>query len=75
MGSLGAMALRLILQRPLSQEPDKKLVPEGVEGRVPYRGRWLIRSNKLKWPALQHGLLRHADHRAPGAGGQLILHH
>ncbi|MCI5846162.1 MAG: IMP dehydrogenase [Candidatus Limiplasma sp.] len=38
MGSLGAMAQAHGSSDRYFQEPDKKLVPEGVEGRVPYKG-------------------------------------
>ena len=38
MGSLGAMAQAHGSSVRYFQEPDKKLVPEGVEGRVPYKG-------------------------------------
>ena len=38
MGSLGAMAQAHGSSDRYFQEPDKKLVPEGVEGRVPYTG-------------------------------------
>ena len=37
-GSLGAMAQAHGSSDRYFQEPDKKLVPEGVEGRVPYKG-------------------------------------
>ena len=38
MGSLGAMAQAHGSSDRYFQEADKKLVPEGVEGRVPYKG-------------------------------------
>ena len=38
MGSMGAMAQAHGSSDRYFQEPDKKLVPEGVEGRVPYKG-------------------------------------
>ncbi|MEG0511276.1 MAG: IMP dehydrogenase, partial [Clostridia bacterium] len=38
MGSIGAMAQAHGSSDRYFQEPDKKLVPEGVEGRVPYKG-------------------------------------
>ncbi|MEN3034242.1 MAG: IMP dehydrogenase [Aquificaceae bacterium] len=38
MGSIGAMSSRMSLDR-YSQDGAGKLVPEGIEGRVPYRGR------------------------------------
>ncbi|MEG1968308.1 MAG: IMP dehydrogenase, partial [Clostridia bacterium] len=38
MGSIGAMAQAQGSSDRYFQEPDKKLVPEGVEGRVPYKG-------------------------------------
>ena len=38
MGSMGAMAQAHGSSDRSFQEPDKKLVPEGVEGRVPYKG-------------------------------------
>ncbi|HTY54483.1 MAG TPA: IMP dehydrogenase [Candidatus Binataceae bacterium] len=38
MGSLGAMTERMRDRYGQSDVPDTKLVPEGIEGRVPYRG-------------------------------------
>lgn len=38
MGSIGAMSARISLDR-YSQDGANKLVPEGIEGRVPYRGK------------------------------------
>ena len=47
MGSLGAMASRGRVSYSKDRyfqadvDTDEKIVPEGIEGRVPYRGRWL----------------------------------
>ena len=40
MGSLGAMSQGNADR--YAQDPNSKLVPEGIEGRVPYKGRWRI---------------------------------
>ena len=63
MGSLGAMqegSKDRYFQT--ATESVEKLVPEGIEGRVPYKGR--LRRQRLpahRWPAIGHGLLRDPD--------------
>ena len=66
MGSLGAMvqgSSERYRQRGAERKPGK-LVPEGVEGRVPYKGP--LGSFRLPTGgrvAGRHGILRHANHR------------
>ena len=59
-----------------SRRTDKKLVPEGVEGRVPYKGPLA----DTVYPddgrsALQHGLLRRPHHRGAPPGRRVHPHH
>ena len=64
MGSLGAMEHGS--KDRYFQEDAKKLVPEGVEGRVPYKGNSGGHHLPDGWRhPLRHGLLRCEEHRRP----------
>ena len=77
MGSLGAMA-QGSADRYFQQDvkDQMKLVPEGVEGQVPYRGPTAAIVHQLAGrPARRHGLCRGGnDPRVPGEGA-LHAHH
>ena len=48
---------RIVISR--KTMPPEKLVPEGIEGRVPYKGPLSSRDSSIaRWSALQHGLYR-----------------
>ena len=68
MGSLGAMSARSFSKDRYFQgevETTDKVVPEGVEGRVPYKGPAAEDPVPAgRRPPLGHGLLRHAHDRA-----------
>ncbi len=78
MGSLGAMAKGSSDRYRQSAEQPGKLVPEGVEGRVPFKGALNEFVYQLVGGLRRHGLLRHADNRStslrcavyPGFGGK-----
>ena len=62
MGSLGAMAAGSRDRYFQSEVENDKLVPEGIEGRVPYRGSLSQSLHQLYGGlAVGHGLLRCAD--------------
>ena len=64
MGSLGAMVAGSKDRYRQDDGRRDKLVPEGVEGRVPYKGPLAPFIYQLVGGlAGRHGLLRHAEHR------------
>jgi IMP dehydrogenase len=66
MGSLGAMGAKEgSSDRYFQEDTEKeKLVPEGIEGRVPYKGSVLnVITQLTRRPRLQHGLHRLPHHR------------
>ena len=72
MGSLGAMQKRgnqsFSRDRYFADDvlSDDKLVPEGIEGQVPYRGAAVRRRAPARGrPARLHGLRRRGDRRRP----------
>ena len=74
MGSLAAMADGS--KDRYFQEGQKKLVPEGVEGRVPFKGPLADTVFQLhRRPALQHGLLRHREHSGAARARRIHSHH
>ena len=74
MGSLGAMAAGG--NDRYFQENNRKFVPEGVEGRVPYRGRLAdIVYQMVGGTARGHGVLRHAQHRRDARKCAVRPHH
>ena len=82
MGSLGAMQTRgkntsYSKDRYFQADvpSDEKLIPEGIEGQVPYRGPLAAVVHQLGWPAADHVLCgRPHDRRAEGEG-QVRPHH
>ncbi len=71
MGSLGAMSCGS--KDRYFQGDNKKLVPEGVEGRVPYKGsavRYRVPAHRR--PAFRHGLLRLPDIRSLQEKGRFV---
>ena len=61
MGSLGAMRKGSKDRYGQAGAADEKLVPEGIEGRVPYRGSLVVH----RLPARRRAALRHGLHRVP----------
>ena len=62
MGSLGAMQEGSRDRYGQEQEAPGKLVPEGIEGRVPYKGEVCRNGDATRRrPAVRNGLLRGAD--------------
>ena len=78
MGSIGAMKARGYSKDRYFQgdvEDVEKLVPEGIEGRVPYKGPLAgVAAPDRRRPAPGDGLLRRADDRGDEAGA-LRAHH
>ena len=66
MGSLGAMRAGVSKDRYFQGDVEDadKLVPEGIEGRVPYKGPLAPIVPARRRPAAGDGLLRRRDHRA-----------
>ena len=52
-----------------------KLVPEGIEGRVPYKARWPTSSTSWSAVCARHGLRRRADDRGPAQRAVHADHH
>ena len=77
MGSLGAMATGSKDRYVQGDVEDaEKLVPEGIEGRVPYRGSLSTSVHQLVGGLRAgHGLHRRRDHRGAAREGALRPHH
>ena len=82
MGSLGAMQKRgnqsFSRDRYFADDvlSDDKLVPEGIEGQVPYRGALVRRRPPARRrPARLHGLRRRGDHRRAEGARPADPHH
>jgi IMP dehydrogenase len=74
MGSLGAMKAGAKDRYFQSEvEEERKLVPEGIEGRVPYKGN--ERPPNAWWTAQWHGLRGLPNHRRAAAEGPIRAHH
>ena len=73
MGSMGAMACGS--RDRYFQQNNKKLVPEGVEGRVPSRPRVRDHLSDDGRPALRYGLCRCAQYRAVAYPVEVRAHH
>ena len=79
MGSLGAMAQAQGSSDRYFQDTTtelEKLVPEGIEGRVPYKGSLVAIVHQLVGrPARRHGLYRQRQHRGDAHPPAVRAHH
>ena len=81
MGSLGAMAVarqEVVLQGPLlpgRRASDDKLVPEGIEGQVPYRGPLSAVAHQLVGGLRAVDVLRRRAHHPRAAGTRPVRAH
>jgi IMP dehydrogenase/GMP reductase len=79
MGSIGAMqqgsADRYFQESSTGNPNADKLVPEGIEGRVPYKGSMVSIVPDGRRPARRHGLLRLRHHRRDAQQGRVRRDH
>ena len=74
MGSLGAMSKGSSDRYFQTDNAADKLVPEGIEGRVPYKGRLKDHPPADGRPALLHGVDRQRHHRRHAHQGRIRAH-